>query len=312
MTIIRNNEAIAFDVRSAITVGTFDGVHCGHQGILQRMRTVADAHGERTVVVTFDPHPQIVLAKEGREPVELLTTIDERCALLAQQGVDVTVIVPFTKEFATTEAETFVRELIARIGAQHFFIGHDHMFGKDRGGNEELLKRLGPQLGFELEAVGPLDCNGVTVSSTKIRQALKGGEVESAQGMLGRPYSISGTVVRGDGRGATLGIPTANIQPSDEHRLIPGNGVYLVRSTLHDKQVWGMANIGRRPTFTDGSTTTIEVHYLDFDEMLYDQTVTIEFMNFIRHEQRFESTDVFLSQLREDRMQCLEIIASTT
>ncbi len=312
MTIIRDNDAVTFDERTAITVGTFDGVHCGHQGILHRMRSVADAHGERTVVVTFDPHPQIVLAKAGREPVELLTTIDERCALLAAQGVDVTVIVTFTKEFAATEAETFVRELIARIGARHFFIGHDHMFGKDRGGNEELLKRLGPQLGFELETVGPLDCNGITVSSTKIRQALKGGEVDAAHRMLGRPYSISGTVVRGDGRGAKLGIPTANIEPTDEHRLIPGNGVYLVRSTLQGTQVWGMANIGRRPTFTDGRTTTIEVHYLDFDGMLYDQTVTIEFMNFIRHEQRFESIDMFLSQLREDRMECLELIASIT
>jgi len=312
MTIVRDNDTVTFDERTAITVGTFDGVHCGHQGILQRMRAVASANDERIVVVTFDPHPQIVLAKEGRDSVELLTSIDERCSLLAQQGVDVTVIVTFTKDFAATEAETFVRELVARVGAQHFFIGHDHMFGKDRGGNEELLKRLGPQLGFELETVGPLDCNGVTVSSTKVRQALKGGEVEQASRMLGRPYSITGMVVRGDGRGAKLGIPTANVQPLEEHRLIPGNGVYLVRSTLNGTLVWGMANIGRRPTFTDGSTTTIEVHYLDFDGMLYDQTVTIEFMNFIRHEQRFEGIDMFLSQLREDRMQCLELIESTT
>lgn len=312
MTIIRDNDTVTFDERTAITVGTFDGVHCGHQGILQRMRAVATANDERIVVVTFDPHPQIVLAKEGRDSVELLTSIDERCALLAQQGVDVTVIVTFTKEFAATEAETFVREMVARVGARHFFIGHDHMFGKDRGGNEELLKRLGPQLGFELETVGPLDCNGVTVSSTKIRQALKGGEVESASRMLGRPYSVTGVVVRGDGRGAKLGIPTANIQPTEEHRLIPGNGVYLVRSTLNGTKVWGMANIGRRPTFTDGSTTTIEVHYLDFDGMLYDQTVTVEFMNFIRHEQRFEGVDMFLSQLREDRMQCLELIEAIT
>lgn len=310
MIIIRDGEPIPFNEHSAITVGTFDGVHCGHQGILRRMRAVADAHGERTVVVTFDPHPQIVLAKPDREPVALLTSIDERCALLAEHGVDMTVVVSFTKEFAATPPETFIRDLVARIGAQHFFIGHDHMFGKDRGGNEELLQRLAPELGYTLETVGPLDCDGITVSSTKVRQELKGGKVAEAARMLGRPYTVRGIVVRGDGRGAKLGIPTANIQPEDAHRLIPGNGVYLVRSTIDGTRVWGMANIGRRPTFTDGSITTIEVHYLDFDGMLYDRHVTVEFIDFIRHEQRFESIDMFLSQIREDRMQCLEIIAT--
>jgi riboflavin kinase/FMN adenylyltransferase len=312
MMIIRDGEHIPFDTRTSITVGTFDGVHCGHQGILQRMRDVADAHNERTVVVTFDPHPQIVLAKADREPVELLTSLDERCALLAAHGVDVIVVVNFSREFAATPPETFIRDVVTRIGAQHFFIGHDHMFGKDRGGNEEQLKRLGTTLGFTVEAIGPLDCNGVTVSSTKVRQALKGGEVEEAARMLGRPYALRGTVVRGDGRGAKLGIPTANIEPSDAHRLVPGNGVYLVRSTIGGQLVWGMANIGRRPTFTDGRITTVEVHYLDFDGMLYDTTVDVEFIRFIRHEQRFEGVDMFLSQLRDDRMQCLEIIAQLT
>lgn len=307
MITVRHTDTIPFDAGTALTVGTFDGVHCGHRAIVDRMRGVAAEQGERTVVVTFDPHPQIVLAKPDREPVQLLTSIDERLALLEAAGVDMTVVITFSKEFAATPAETFVRDLLVRrIGVRHFFIGHDHLFGHGRGGNEELLQHLGTELGFLVERVGPLEHNGLIVSSTKVRAALKTGDVETAADMLGRPYALRGTVVRGDQRGRKLGIPTANIVADDAHKLVPSRGVYVVSSIIDGQRVFGMANIGRRPTFTDDVHSTIEVHYLDFDDMLYDRQVTVDFHRFIRHEMKFESIDMFLSQVREDRAIAIE------
>jgi riboflavin kinase/FMN adenylyltransferase len=307
MITVRQGQDIPFDMHTALTVGTFDGVHCGHRSIIDRMQAVASIHGERTVVVTFDPHPQIVLAKPDREPVQLLTSIDERLMLLEAAGVDMTVVIGFTRAFAATPAETFVRDfLVRRIGVRHFFIGHDHLFGHGRGGNEELLQHLGAELDFDVERIAPLESNGLVVSSTKVRAALKTGDVETAAAMLGRPYSVRGIVVRGDQRGRKLGIPTANVATDDDHKLMPSRGVYVVSSMIDGRRVFGMANIGRRPTFTDDIVNTVEVHYLDFDEMLYDMPVTVEFHRFIRHEMKFESVDMFLSQIREDRATAIE------
>lgn len=307
MMIVHDLAQVPYDAATALTVGTFDGVHCGHRGIIDRMRSVATAHGERTVVVTFDPHPQIVLAKPDREPVQLLTTIDERLALFEAAGVDVAVVIAFTREFAGMSAETFVRDVLVRhIGVRHFFIGHDHLFGHGRGGNEELLQHLGAELGFDVERIGPLECGGLVVSSTKVRSALKSGDVTAAADMLGRPYAVQGTVVRGDQRGRKLGIPTANIVPDDEHKLVPARGVYVVSTMIDGRRVFGMANVGRRPTFTDDVHTTIEVHYLDFDDMLYDRQMTVEFHRFIRHEMKFERVDMFLSQISEDRATAID------
>ena len=305
MKIIRyGQDEMPYDKATAITVGTFDGVHLGHAGILRLMRTVADEHHERVVVVTFDPHPQIVLAKEGREPLRLLTSIDERCELLAENGVDATVIIPFTRGFAATEASDFITSIIVRkIGVQHFFIGHDHMFGKDRGGNEELLQRLAPENGFSVEPIPPLAFDGMVVSSTKIRQALKRGDVDEACRMLGRPYSVRGLVVKGDGRGRQLGIPTANVRPVDEHKLMPSNGVYVVIATVDGTPQLGMANIGVRPTFTRDTQPTLEVHFLDVEADLYDHQLDVAFIAKIRDERRFDSREEFLAQLHNDRIQ---------
>ncbi len=303
ITVRYGEQALPFDRHSVVTVGTFDGVHCGHRGIIERMK---DA-GRRTVVVTFEPHPQIVLQKPDRPPVKLLTTIDERCEVFAALGIDVVVVIPFTREFAATSAEQFIRNIIVEgIGVEHMLIGHDHMFGKDRGGDEHLLQRLGPECGFTIERVPPLACDDVVVSSTKIRTALRDGKVEDATRMLGRPYSVKGRVVRGDGRGRTIGVPTANIQPLDEHKLMPGDGVYVVTAVIDDRTVVGMANIGTRPTFTDDRTSTLEVHFLDLDADLYDQTLTITFRRFLRAEQKFDSKEALLAQLLEDRNHTLE------
>lgn len=291
--------------KACITVGTFDGVHRGHQGVISLMRKTADAQGLRVVVVTFDPHPQIVLAKPGREPLALLTTIEERCERLAHVGVDEVVVIPFTHEFAQTSAESFIRQLVSTIDVQHFFIGHDHAFGKDRGGNEELLRHLGVELGFDVERIPPLETDGLVVSSTLVRAALKSGDVEAASAMLGRPYALRGTVVQGDGRGRTLGIPTANIVPTNPHKLMPANGVYVVSMLIDGSEHVGMANIGVRPTFTNDTAPTLEVHILQFDNDLYNTTLDVQFHARLRGEQKFESREEFLAQLEHDKQQTI-------
>jgi len=292
-------------IKACLTVGTFDGVHRGHQGVISLMRKTADAQGLRVVVVTFDPHPQIVLAKPGREPLALLTTIEERCERLAHVGVDEVVVIPFTHEFAQTSAESFIRQLVSTIDVQHFFIGHDHAFGKDRGGNEELLRHLGVELGFDVERIPPLETDGLVVSSTLVRAALKSGDVEAASAMLGRPYALRGTVVQGDGRGRTLGIPTANIVPTNPHKLIPANGVYVVSMLIDGSEHVGMANIGVRPTFTNDTAPTLEVHILQFDNDLYNTTLDVQFHARLRGEQKFESREEFLAQLEHDKQQTI-------
>ncbi|MCX6141252.1 MAG: bifunctional riboflavin kinase/FAD synthetase [Candidatus Kapabacteria bacterium] len=305
MNIVRfGKDAIPFDTKTAITVGTFDGVHCGHQGIIKRMREVAQQQEERIVVVTFDPHPQIVLAKPDREPLQLLTSIEERCDLLESVGVDTVVILPFSREFAAMPADEFVRSVIVEsIGVQHFFIGHDHSFGKDRGGNEELLQQLGKEYGFEVEHILPLVCDGVVVNSTKVRAALKSGNVDEASVMLGRPYAVRGVVQHGDGRGRTLGIPTANIKPPDEHKLLPGNGIYVVSSVIDGQKLIGMASVGVRPMFTQDVVATLEVNYLDIDVDIYGRTLDVEFYSRLRDEINYASVDELLLQIEVDKQQ---------
>jgi riboflavin kinase / FMN adenylyltransferase len=293
------------DQKACITVGTFDGVHRGHQGVISLMRKRADEQGLRVVVVTFDPHPQIVLSKPGREPLALLTTIEERCERLARVGVDDVVVIPFTREFAQTTADVFIRRLVSMIDVQHFFIGHDHAFGKDRGGNEELLRHLGAELGFAVEQIPPLQTGGIVVSSTLVRATLKDGNVELAAEMLGSPYTVRGKVVQGDGRGRTLGIPTANVTPTDPHKLLPGRGVYVVSATIDGAEVVGMANIGVRPTFTEDTAPTLEVHFLQFDNDIYQATLDVQFHKRLRGEQKFGSRDEFLAQLDIDRQQTI-------
>jgi riboflavin kinase/FMN adenylyltransferase len=292
-------------IKACLTVGTFDGVHRGHQGVISLMRKTADAQGLRVVVVTFDPHPQIVLAKPGREPLALLTTIEERCERLAHVGVDEVVVIPFTHEFAQTSAESFIRQLVSTIDVQHFFIGHDHAFGKDRGGNEELLRHLGVELGFDVERIPPLETDGLVVSSTLVRAALKSGDVEAATAMLGKPYALRGTVVQGDGRGRTLGIPTANIIPTNPHKLMPANGVYVVSMLIDGSEHVGMANIGVRPTFTNDTAPILEVHILQFDNDLYNTTLDVQFHARLRGEQKFGSREEFLAQLEHDKQQTI-------
>jgi riboflavin kinase/FMN adenylyltransferase len=297
---------VPYNRQSVVTVGTFDGVHRGHRAIIERMKRYGAEHNARTVVVTFEPHPRLVLTRSSQAPIGLLTTLAEKHALLAQLGIDILVVVPFTFEFAQTPAEEFVRNvLVERIGTEHLVIGYDHSFGKDRTGNEDLLRRLGEELGYTVERVDPVTLDGETVSSTKIRAALQNGQIELANAMLGYAYSVEGVVARGDGRGRRLGYPTANIELLDPHKLLPGSGVYCV-STVIDGTRWnGMANIGVRPTFTDSANLRLEAHFFDFNGYLYDRKIVLSFHAYVRAERRFESIDMFWSQLRDD-LECCE------
>ncbi len=313
MQTYRSIVEVPFEQNSVVTVGTFDGVHRGHRAIIERMQSYARAQKARTVVLTFEPHPRLVLTRSSQAPIQLLTTLSEKHALLAQLGVDVLVVIPFTFEFAQTSAEDFVRKiLVEQIGVRHLVVGHDHSFGKDRTGNEELLRRLGEQHGYTVERVEPVVIDGEIISSTKIRAALASGHIAKANAMLGHTYSVEGVVVQGDGRGRHLGYPTANLELLDPHKLLPATGVYCVSAMIEGKQLKGMANIGVRPTFTDSAHLRLEAHFFDFSGYLYDRKIVLSFHKYVRAERRFESVDMFWSQLRDDRECCEQYFASSS
>ena len=234
----------------------------------------------------------------------LLTTIDERIAEFEKLGVDGVLVLPFTAEFAALPWQEFFDMLLKHCGVAHIIFGHDHAFGRNREGNAASLRGYGAEHGFGVTEIGPLVIEGEAISSTKIRRALVAGDIEKASHYLGRPYGIIGTVVRGDGRGRTLGIPTANIRPTDQAKLIPPNGVYCVSLTVDGESFAGMANIGVRPTFTEGTERTIEANLFDFDRDIYERTVLLEFRKFVRSERKFSSGEEFLAQLDKDRAVC--------
>lgn len=285
---------------SVITVGTFDGVHRGHRAILNRMRDYASATNSAVVVVTFDPHPQIVL-NQREHPIRLLNTASEKKSLLHDTGVDNVVVIPFTKEFALTPPEAFVGEYLAdELGMKAIFVGYDHMFGKDRTGNEQLLDTLATSYAYEVHHVEAVSCCGVTVSSSAIRNALEAADVNLANEMLGYHYRLAGTVVAGEGRGRTLQMPTANIEVNDPYKLIPANGVYVVSALLGSNAHGAVANIGIRPTFDTESESVTEVHLLEFDGDLYGKEITLVFHAYIRPELKFDTVQALRSRMTED------------
>ncbi len=296
---------------SVVTVGTFDGVHLAHREIRSVLRREARARGGRTVVVTFDPHPQQVVHSRPGD-VRLLTTIDERLALLNHEGVDAVVVVPFTREFSETPAERFIEDvLVGRIGATCVVVGHDHGFGRGRAGDLELLERLGATHGFGVVPLDPLLLDGAPISSTRIRRALDAGDAAEAARLLGHPYLLHGTVVEGDKRGRMIGVPTANVEPSSPAKLIPANGVYAVRVALNGDTWGGMMNIGMRPTVVEHGAQTIEVHLFGFAGDLYGRTLAVSVVARIRDERKFASLDELKGQLARDRADAERVLAAT-
>jgi riboflavin kinase/FMN adenylyltransferase len=296
------------DDSSLVTVGTFDGVHVGHRAILLYLVERAKESGGASTVVTFDPHPREVVQNEA---VPLLTTVDERARIMEDLGVDRLIVIPFTREFAALRAETFVEEyLVGTIGMKEIVIGYDHAFGKDRSGNRDLLGRLAEDLGYGVDLVPPAVLDQHVVSSTGIRRLLlEAGDVGGAAEMLGRWYSLRGTVVPGAARGRSIGFPTANIQVDHPRKLVPREGVYAVMVNVDSsgRLLKGMMNIGRRPTF-GGGPVKIEVHIIDFESELYERSIEVLFVRRLRDEMRFASIDDLVRQLNEDKQRCIGIL----
>ncbi|GDX64340.1 riboflavin biosynthesis protein [Chlorobiota bacterium] len=305
-------DAIPFDPNTILTVGTFDGVHRGHQYIIAAMNELKKSRtNARTVVVTFEPHPQLVIQRPDKPPITLLTDISERLQLLESYGVDIVVIIPFTKEFSQISSNEFIKTFIQdRIGCSDIFIGYDHGFGKSREGDARTLHALSSELGFTVHEVDAMLMDSTTISSTEIRSSLKKGNLQVAFELLGHPYFVEGMVIHGDQRGRTIGYPTANIQAANPAKLLPKNGVYFVSSDILGKTVYGMANIGTRPTVTNLDDIKFEVHFFDLNEDLYHQQIVIWFLKFIRDEQQFASIESLQEQLHIDEQYCRDIIST--
>jgi riboflavin kinase/FMN adenylyltransferase len=292
---------------AVVTSGTFDGVHVGHQKILNRLREVALKHGGETVVITFWPHPRLVLHPEDRS-LQLLNTFEEKAELLKEQGIQHLVRIPFTKEFSQLTSEEFIQKILVQtIGTKKLVIGYDHRFGHNREGSFEQLKLNAPRYGFDVEEIPRQDVDHVAVSSSKIRKALEEGDLETASHLLGQPYSLTGRVVVGDRIGRQLGYPTANIDIDTHYKLIPADGIYAV-TVLHGRALYkGMLYIGNRPT-VNGTKRAIEVNLFDFSGDLYGESLTLRFHTFIRGDEKFPDLDTLKQQLAQDKIDALRVL----
>jgi riboflavin kinase/FMN adenylyltransferase len=289
---------------SVVTVGTFDGVHRGHQAVVAEIGKRARAQGLSSLVVTFDPHP-LEIVNPAAAP-KLLTVRDEKAELLAAAGLDRVEVLPFTPELARLEPEQFVRDVLRqRLGMHELVLGFDHGFGRGRSGDVDLLRRLGESDGFKVDVVEPVLDGGHAISSTLIRSAVAHGNLSAAARWLGRPYTIRGLVERGAGRGRTIGIPTANLAAPDPRKLLPPDGVYAVRVTCRGQRFGGMMNQGSRPTF-GLEARVLEVHLFEFSGDLYGETVTVEWVRRLRDVQAFPNREALVAQLGRDRNAALE------
>lgn len=298
MKIILNNSTFFSEEETFVTIGTFDGVHFGHQKIIEKVVSEAKIAKKKSVVLTFFPHPRMVLQKDTS--VKLINTINERAALIEKTGLDYLIIHPFSKEFSRMTALEFVRDiLVNQLNISKLIIGYDHHFGKNREGNINQLTEYSDLYDFKLTEIPAQDIDEVSVSSTKIRNALNAGDLKTANHYLGYFFMLIGTVVNGEKLGGKIGYPTANIHIEETYKLIPKNGVYVVKSFFENNAIFGMMNIGNRPTI-DGNYQTIEVHFFDFNQNLYGQKISVELLFFLRDEQKFDSIDLLANQLKKD------------
>ncbi len=289
-----------------VTIGTFDGVHIGHQRILKDLVKEAKQQEKKSALLTFFPHPRMVLQKDAN--IKLINTIEERTKQLEQTGLDYLVIHPFDKALASLTAEEFVHKvLVKQFNVAKLIIGYDHHFGKNREGDIRQLTAYSKAYGFEVQEIPAQDIDSVSVSSTKIRKAIECGNIETANTYLGYHFSIYGQVVFGQQLGSKIGFPTANIKVYEDYKIICKTGVYAIKSTFEGKIIYGMMNIGKRPT-VDGKTQTIEVHFFDVKANLYEHYLTIEVLHFIREEQKFKSIDELIIQLRKDEVECRRLM----
>lgn len=291
---------------SVVTIGTFDGVHVGHRKILERLVSNARAMDMQSTLLTFFPHPRMVLQKDSN--IKLLNTIAEKSDILDQIGLDCLVIHPFSKHFSRLTATEFVRDILVNtLHVRKVIIGYDHRFGRNRTANIKDLIAFGHTHSFEVEEIPAQEIQEVSVSSTKIRHALEEGDLKTANTYLGYPYMLTGTVSEGQKLGRTLGYPTANLHIDADYKLIPGSGVYVVQGQFSGRRAYGMMNIGLNPT-VDGSRRHIEIHFFDLEEDLYGKSLRVELLARLRDEQKFDSLDALRMQLQQDEQQARALI----
>jgi len=292
--------------KTILTLGTFDGVHIGHRKILEKVTQNTENETTESLVLTFFPHPRMVL--KGQSEVKLLNTIDEKIDLLKTLGVQNLVIHPFDEEFSKLSAEEFVKKvLVDRFHIQKIIIGHDHRFGRNRTANIDDLIAFGEQYNFEVEQISVQEIKDVSISSTKIRNALTEGDMALANEYLGYEYFLTGTVSKGKQLGRTIGFPTANLQIEENDKLIPRKGVYVVKSIINQETVFGMMNIGFNPTVA-GEKLSVEVHYFDFEADLYNQEIRVSILKYLRSEYKFDSVALLKEQLEKDKIAALTYI----
>lgn len=298
MNTIQNIANFSTSEKTYVTIGTFDGVHFGHQKIIEKLVLEAKKANRKSVLLTFFPHPRMVLQKDNS--LELINTIEERANLLEITGLDYLIIHPFSIAFSRMSALAFVRDiLVNQLHISKLIIGYDHHFGKNREGNIIQLTEYSHLYDFKVEEIPAQDIDAVSVSSTKIRNALAEGSLKTANSYLGYNFMLSGTVVNGKQLGGKIGYPTANINVKETYKLIPKTGVYVVLSKIQERNVYGMMNIGNRPTI-NGNHQTIEVHFFDFNADLYGQNLQIELLYFLRDEEKFDTIESLIIQLKKD------------
>lgn len=308
MNVYRHINEFSSKKNVVITTGTFDGVHLGHKKIIEQVVSAAKKISGESVILTFFPHPRMVLYPESND-LKLLNTIDERIELLKDSGIDHLIIHPFSMEFSRITSLDFVRDiLVNKLNTKRLVIGYDHHFGKNREGSFQHLKEYGPLYGFEVEEIPAQEIQQINISSTKVRNSLLIGEIRAANQFLGYPYFINGTVVDGDKIGRELGFPTANIKVDEAYKLIPGNGVYAVKVNIEQQSFTGMLNVGNRPTL-NGEEETIEVNIFNFNEQIYNKPIRIEFFEKIRNEIKFNELSELQQQLNNDKQKVQQLFS---
>ncbi len=306
MSKIKNIESYKAIKSSVVTIGTFDGVHIGHQKIVRQLIESSHLNDLTSVILTFFPHPRMVLQKDAN--IKLLNTIEERSQILKDLGLDYLIIKGFSLEFSRLSAEDFVKTiLVDKLRAKKVIIGYDHRFGRNRNADIQDLKRFGEKYEFDVEEISAQDVNDVSVSSTKVREALKNGDIKKANAYLGYNFMLSGTVIKGRELGRQINFPTANIRIEEDYKLIPKQGSFVVSSKIDDHIVHGMMNIGVNPT-VNGDKESIEVHFFDFNKDIYGQNIQVNLLSRIRDEQKFGSVEALKNQLKKDKNTALEFL----
>lgn len=308
MLTIRHTKDFRIEKPTIVTIGTFDGVHLGHQKILKRLEQLKNTYDLNTVVLTFEPHPRKILFPEQSD-LKLITLIDEKLDLLEKYGVDVTVVYPFDKSFSNIESKEYIEGILLKsMKVKYLVIGYDHKFGKNRSGDIETLKQFSNQHGYEVEEINAMDIDKISISSSKIRHALENGNIELANEYLGHYFFLNANVIPGKKLGRTIGYPTANLKAASKDKLIPKIGVYFIEAVISNVCYYGMMNIGYNPTTDSDNKIKLEVHIFKFSEDIYGKPIRINFLKYLRDEKKFNTLDELTEELHADKKKCMLLI----